>query len=189
MRLAILALAGAISTTATANWQLANEHSSVHFISTKNTHVSELHHFSQMSGSLTDDGSLSITIDLASVQTGIEIRDTRMREKLFNVAAMPAATITANLDEGIMTMAKGTAQRVVVPATLSLNGQQQSLSLDLMVMRDANAGFVATSVAPVLLKATDFGLAEGLDVLQGIAGLKAIGHTVPVSVSVTFRAN
>ena len=44
------------------------------------------------------DGAARVEIDLASVNTGVEIRDERMREIFFQVADFPSATVTAQLD-------------------------------------------------------------------------------------------
>ena len=56
-----------------AEWTLSPD-SSVKFLSTKNTNITEVHEFTQVSGSVSDQGSAKIAIDLSSVETGIEIQ-------------------------------------------------------------------------------------------------------------------
>ena len=55
-----------------AEWTLSPD-SSVKFLSTKNTNITEVHEFTQVSGSVTDQGNAEIAIDLSSVETGIGI--------------------------------------------------------------------------------------------------------------------
>ena len=61
------------SSSVLADWTLSPE-STLRFISTKNTNISEVHHFRSMSGSVTDDGKANVLINLTSVETGIPIR-------------------------------------------------------------------------------------------------------------------
>ena len=70
-----------------AEWTLSPD-SSVKFLSTKNTNITEVHEFTQVSGSVSDQGSAKIAIDLSSVETGIEIRNERMQSMLFNVSVL-----------------------------------------------------------------------------------------------------
>ena len=68
-----------------AAWTLNGDDSTLSFISTKAVNVAEIHKFTTLSGGVDDTGNVTgISIALASVDTGIEIRDDRMREMLFD---------------------------------------------------------------------------------------------------------
>ena len=82
------------SLSAQAAWQLVNESSQLNFISTKASHIAEPHTFDLLSGSIADTGRVQLNIDLASVATGIDIRNERMQTMLFNVVTFPQAEIT-----------------------------------------------------------------------------------------------
>ena len=91
-----------VSGLAHAEWQLDGAASSVHFVSIKNEAIAESHHFNKLDGSISDAGEATLNIDLASVETGIEIRDQRMREMLFEVAQFPRANISMQMDAALL---------------------------------------------------------------------------------------
>ena len=43
------------------------------------------------------------------------------------------------------------------------------------------------NISPVLIKAADYALGTGIEALRDIAGLNAIGHTVPVDFTLYFE--
>ncbi len=175
-----------VCASASADWQLVNKGSQLNFISTKNIKVSEIHHFSNLSGSLTSAGELSVDIDLASVETGIDIRNSRMREKLFMVENFPKAMLTASLPKEIVAFTKGQAGTFTIPAKLSVLGQHKDIEVKVQVTKTDHNRFVATSVQPVMISAGDYGLQEGIDWLQNVAGLSSISPNVPVTFNLTF---
>jgi polyisoprenoid-binding protein YceI len=175
--------------SANAHWILVESESSLSFVSTKNKHVSEIHQFKSLKGEFSPEGKLQVKIDLASVDSGIEIRDTRMREKLFVVGKFPVANLTAQLPDSVLNLAKGSSLEVTLPAELSIMGMSKTISVTVQVSRKADNGVVATSTQPILISAADYGLADGIDVLQGLAGLSSIGTTVPVNFNLVFLAH
>lgn len=178
---------GLLSTTALADWQVDSSQSQVFFISTKNLNVSEILSFKQITGKLTDDGKFSADIAVSSVETGIDIRNQRMRDMLFKADMFPNVTISATLPKAIMELAKGASLRTELPATLSLMGLSKDLSLDLIVNKTNDGKYLVTSAKPVLLVAGDLGLKEGVEALQKVAGLSSIGLTVPVTFNLVLN--
>jgi len=175
--------------SANAHWMLIEDQSSVNFVSTKNQHISEIHHFKNLQGEFSPQGQLKIDINLASIDSGIEIRDTRMREKLFVVDKFPSATLTAQLPESVLTLEKGHSILVTMPAKLNIMNSTKTISVAVQVTRKADNGIVATSTQPILISAADYGLAAGVEVLQQLAGLSSIGLTVPVNFNLVFVAH
>lgn len=175
--------------SANALWILKESESSVNFVSTKNQHVSEIHQFRKVEGEFSAKGNLQLEIDLASIDSGIEIRDTRMREKLFVVDKFPAASLVAQLPESVLTLEKGHSILVSLPAKLSIMGNTKTINVTVQVSRNADNGIVATSTQPVLISASDFGLSSGVEILQKLAGLNGIGQTVPVNFNLVFEAH
>jgi len=51
-----------------------------------------------------------------------------------------------------------------------------------------DGSIVVSSAQPVLLQASEFGLVEGINKLRDIAKLQHIATTVPVSFTLTFKA-
>jgi polyisoprenoid-binding protein YceI len=174
--------------TANARWILVEGESSLSFVSTKNQHISEIQQFKTLNGEFDTEGKLQVEIELGSIDSGIEIRDTRMREKLFLVDKFPTAKLTAQLPDSVLTLAKGNSMLVTLPAEISIMGVSKTISATVQVTRKADDGIVATSTQPILISAADFGLTSGIEILQTLAGLSGIGLTVPVNFNLVFLA-
>jgi polyisoprenoid-binding protein YceI len=176
-----------LSTAALADWKVDSEQSKVFFISTKNLNISEVHSFNRIDGQLSSDGQFSADISLSSVETGIDIRNQRMRDMLFKVDLFPKANISATLPKAIMGLAKGESMHTELPATLTLMGASKALNLDLIVSKTNDGKYMVSSAKPVLLGASELGLQEGVEALQKIAGLTSIGLTVPVTFNLVLN--
>ncbi len=72
---------------------LDNSLSSLSFVSVKKGTTGEVHTIDKLSGSLSVEGDLLVTLDLSSVNTKIAIRDERMQEHLFETGSNPVATV------------------------------------------------------------------------------------------------
>lgn len=176
-------------TATDAHWMLVDSESSLSFVSTKNQHVSEVQQFRSLKGEFNPKGELQVEIELASIDSGIGIRDTRMREKLFMVDKFPSANLSAQLPDSVLNLEKGNSISVMLPAELSIMGISKTINATVQVTRKADNGIVATSTQPILISAADFNLASGIEILQKLAGLSGIGQTVPVNFNLVFIAH
>ncbi|MCV6606557.1 MAG: YceI family protein, partial [Porticoccaceae bacterium] len=169
-------------------WQLNNELSDVSLVTTKATHVAEVHHFKQLSGTIGDKGA-TLTIDLGSIHTNIDIRDQRMRDMLFETARFPSATFSANIDTNALKgLTPGQQVTQNLTGSLSLHGQSQTLDLgQVTVTHLADNRLLVASQRPVVINAGAFGLAAGVEKLRAIAGLPSISNAVPVSFQLVFE--
>ncbi len=176
------------STKATADWAIDNNDSRLSFVSIKANTVAEVHHFQELEGGLSAEGSFVLTIVLASVETGIPIRNERMRELFFDTGRFPTATLTSSLDLGpLLDLAVGEQTTMVAEAQLELVGSSTALTIESMVARlDANT-LLVSSAQPVVLNADALGLTQGVEQLREIAGLPSISPAVPVSFRLTLR--
>lgn len=169
-----------------AEWTLSPD-SSVKFLSTKNTNITEVHEFTQLSGSVSDKGNAEISIDLTSVETGISIRNERMQSMLFNVSDYTSATVSADLPDTMMLALKnGETATSVLPLTLELHGEKKEIEADVLVTAAADGHVIVTTQSPVLVNAGDFKLAKGVEALREVAGLDRISTTVPVTFTLLF---
>ena len=79
--------------------ELVKEESVLNFVTVKNDAVAELMSFSSLTGSIDDaTGKAELIVDLSSVETGIDIRNDRMREHLFQIDKFPSATYSATVE-------------------------------------------------------------------------------------------
>jgi polyisoprenoid-binding protein YceI len=180
-----LALCGAVQADA---WTLDNSVSRLSFVSTKAGTVAEVHRFDDLSGALGNDGRFTVSIDLDSVDTAIDIRDQRMRDMLFETADFPTATLTAQLDlreiEGI---GPGGQADITTEAQLDIHGVNASLTVHATVARLDERTLLVTSSEPLVVTASQFGLGAGVEKLREIAGLPSISPAVPVTFRLTLR--
>ncbi len=169
-----------------AEWKLDNEDSHVNFISIKKSSIAEIHGFKSLSGSI-NGKEATVKIDLSSVETNIPIRNERMRNILFNVDRYPTALITAKIDG--FTLDELRAGRKIekqLEIKLELHGMTKSLSAKVNIVKLLNNQVLVHSIYPIIVKASDYGLEEGIKKLKSIAKLPSISTAVPVTFSLVF---
>jgi len=178
------------SLPAQASWTLNGDESTLSFISTKAVNVAEVHKFATLTGNVDDTGNIGISINLASVDTGIEIRDDRMREMLFDTESYASAEITAQVNTTMLDeLAAGHSQSMAVEGELALHGQSIPMTFEVVVARMGNGDLLVMSQKPVVVNASLFNLADGVEALREIAGLPSISAAVPVSFVLSFDAD
>ncbi|MDA1370187.1 MAG: YceI family protein [Proteobacteria bacterium] len=173
--------------SAQAHWSLDNQASTLSFVTVKADHVAEVHTFDVMSGTIGDAGELEISIELASVNTLIPIRNERMQAMLFETSLFPDATISASVDiEALAGLAAGATQMLQVEFTLAMHGDSNSYVADVLVSR-LQGGIVASTMKPIIVTADSYGFVTGVEALREVAGLPSISRAVPVSFTVVFN--
>ena len=171
-----------------AGWKLDNTASKLNFVSIKKSAIAEIHHFSHLTGSISDSGVAQIEIDLASVQTNIDIRNERMQKMLFETNVFPKASIMSQIDPvRLQKLRPGESFEVQLPAKLSLHGQTQAINPVLRVVKLRNNKVLVSTLSPIILNVADYKLYQGVEKLKEIAGLPSIASAVPVTFSLTFN--
>ena len=177
----------AIPVSASAEWTLNNTASTLSFITIKAQDVAEVNSFSQLSGSVGNDGHARIVIQLGSVDTLIPIRDERMREILFQTELFPTASVTTRVDlAAIQDLTPGRSMTLNAELLLNLQDRSVPVTAELLVARLADDRMLITTAKPLLVTAAALGLTEGVARLREIAGLPSISQAVPVTFILTF---
>jgi polyisoprenoid-binding protein YceI len=185
--LLITALASVISMNAQADWQLDNSQSSLSLVSVKKVNAAEVFQITKLQGSLSDKGALEVKLDLDSIKTQVDIRDTRLREQLFDTANFKIATLSAQLSsETLQAIKQGGVLSTSVDGLLDFHGFEQSITANVTVMSDGKT-ILASTQQPIIIKAADFGLDTGIEKLRELAGLPSIGHSIPVSFNLVLK--
>lgn len=186
--LASLLLAG-VTVSAQANWYLDGESSRLSFISTKNTNISEVQRFLVLHGKVSPKGLAEVEVEMDSVNSGIPLRDERMRKDLFEIQTFPQALITTQIDlRPINDLAPGAQLELRLPLTVNLHGKQHEYNAELLATRLDDRRFQVVTLEPLIINAADFDLAPGLESLRKVAGLSAISLSVPVGAVLIFTA-
>lgn len=176
------------ATAMAEGWTLDSAGSNLNAVSVKSGSVAEIHHFNGLTGLATGKHA-SVVIDLASIESGIDIRNERMRSMLFDVSRFATATITADIAQlNVRQLKAGQSIAATVPVSLDLHGIKRELSAEITVtaMQD---GLLVTSRMPVIVQAVDFDLTAGIEALRKVAGLPAIAQAVPVSFQLYFKGS
>lgn len=160
---------------------LDNALSSLSFVSIKKGSVGEAHHIKKLSGSISHSGELNVNLHLDSVDTKIEIRDTRMKRHVFEEGYF-TATIKANVGDSIPTA--GVA-KVMGEGTLNMHGVSKTLPVEVVITNTGNNVVISTAT-PIIIKASDFGMEAGVKKLQELAKLPSVATAVPVNFVLTF---
>ena len=186
--LAFLLLA-AIAVPAQAAWYLDNESSRLSFVTTKNTDLSEVHRFLVLHGKVDDKGAAQLEVELESINSGIPLRDERMRNDLFQIKTYPDALINAQINlQPINDLATGAQLELRLPLSVTLHGKTQTYNAELLATRLDDRRFQVVTLEPLVLHAKDFDLLTGVETLRKAAGLDAISLSVPVGAVLIFTA-
>jgi len=170
-----------------AEWSLDAGQSELTIVSVKKGVVGEVHHFNKLHGSL-NGGQAQVSVDLSSVETGVTVRNERMKTMLFDVSRFATATVSADVSSiKLAELKPGESVALTVPLTLSLHGIEQQLPAGVTVVGLIHGGLLVSSRAPVIVKAADFGLDAGIEALREVAKLPSIAHVVPVSFVLYFK--
>jgi len=172
---------------ALAEWSLDPSRSHLAFVSIKAKDIGEVHSFQEMTGTIGEDGQVTVSLMLDSVETLIPIRNERMREFLFETTNYKDATLSAKVDSAIIAgMKPGEIVDVSAEGILSLHGEQQPMILSMQAAKLDNGTVMVASTKPLIVDAAKFGMSDGVEKLREIAGLASISNAVPVSFVMTF---
>ncbi len=169
-------------------WTLDPAGSRLSYVSVKAGELAEANRFDTLSGRVAPDGTASVEIDLTSVETGVDIRNERMRDIFFAVAENPKATVTAKLDpKAFGGLAVGQSLTRPLKASVTIKGASSDIETEVLVTRTAEERVLVVPTAPVIISTDMFGLTDELGELRALAQLPSITPAVPVTFVLLFR--
>lgn len=172
-----------------AAWSLDTTASYLNFVTTKNTSNVEVHNFATISGAISSGNVATLTIDLASVKTGVDLRDERMRDLLFKTGTFPTATVTVAVPATLISsLAVGQSATTDISASLNLHGMTGTITTKVSVQKLSSSRVLVQSLSPILIKAGDYSLTDGVEALRAAVGIASISVTVPVDFALVFDA-
>ena len=164
------------------SWTLDGGNSKIAFGSVKKDTVGEVHTFDGLSGTVAANGTADIEIDLATVDTLIDIRNERIMEHVFKGA--PTASLTAEFDmDNVAGLSVGETGVIDVEGVLSLVGTNVDVETEMFVARLSETRVLVTTSDMVMLSTADAGLTTGIDKLMELADLPGITRVAPVTLS------
>lgn len=156
-------------------WTLDASDSLLRVTSVKNNAVVETSSFAAVQGAIAPDGTAELRVMLDSVDTGIDLRNVRMRFLFFETFSFPEATVTIALtQEMVADLPEVRRKTLTLPYTINLHGVTQELSADVVVTLLDDDTVSIASAAPLVLKTPDFNLEEGRAKLEEAAGVTIV---------------
>lgn len=164
-----------------ARWLIDPDRSALNFVSIKNTSVAENFTFTQLKGTVAANGDATLTIPLASVATGIDIRNTRLQSLLFETAVIPDLHFTTQLNlAAIDAMPAGGIGNQSFTGNLILHGVSKAITFDATIIKLSDTSVSLSPRSPILINSADFDLNAGIESLRALAGVVNIAERVPV---------
>lgn len=184
-----------VATAANAAWRVDNAQSSFTFVTTKagapgTSAIEEVQSFKQIDGTVSDEGALQFSVDLASVETNIGLRNDRLKDMLFKVSEHPQAVFAGSVDvRRFDKLPAGGSSDVDLTGTLTIAGQSNPLVAHLRVVKLDHHALLVTTRIPVIVNLKDYGLQDGVDALRTVVNLNVLSSSAPVSFSVVLRTD
>ncbi|MCK5663272.1 MAG: YceI family protein, partial [Thiotrichaceae bacterium] len=123
-----------VTTSHAGQWALNNEASTLNFITTKNASKTEVQTFKKIQGKIAGT-QVTLSVDLSSVDTGIEIRDERLRKLFINIAKFPVATVEIDLNKSdLAPMKPGQRKILKLDAEVTLLDTTLTVPVELQVI-------------------------------------------------------
>jgi OOP family OmpA-OmpF porin len=169
------------------DWVLNSAQSNIYIQTEKLQGVVEKHKFTRIEGNVSANGDASIKIDLGTLDTGVDLRNVRMRFLLFETFKFPTAEITAKLDKSKLRDLE-TRSRVsyTLAARVNLHGVVREMEIPVAIARvDANTVTVST-IKPVVVGADLFDFAKGIAKLSDAMGGIRIVPEASISFDLAF---
>ncbi|MEP5215408.1 OmpA family protein [Sulfitobacter pontiacus] len=156
-------------------WTLQPGASSLHFTSVKKGSVAETSHFDTVEGQIDPTGLVHLKVKLESVDTGIDIRNVRMRFLFFETFTHPFAEIVAQIrDEDIAGLSVGQSRALVLPLLLTLHGVTAEVDAHVRVSLLSDRDVSIHTTQPLFIPVDSFDLLTGLRKLEEAAEAKII---------------
>lgn len=169
-------------------WHLNPDVSFLTIQSVKKNAILETHRFANMSGLIDRAGKAAVKIDLASIETGVDIRNVRMRFLLFETFKFPLAEISAEIPPADMRRLV-TRKRLVYPLkfSLAMHGKTKDYETEVVISRTYDNAVSVATTEPVIVQAADFGLTGGVAKLAEAVGGIAITPAAFVTFNLLFE--
>lgn len=169
-------------------WRLNPRLSHVYMQSVKKNLIFETHKFTVVEGRIDEDGKVSIMIELASLETGIDVRNVRMRFLFFETFKFPTAKVTATLDKAaLQDLLIKNRVAITLRFTLNLHGVEKEIEAPVVVTRIIDNAVSVATVKPIIIRAADFELTAGIARLAEAAGGFLIAPAASISFDLIFE--
>lgn len=171
----------------TSAWVLDPAKSKVAYGSIKKNTIGEVNTFDRLKGHIDPSGNAFFEIDLASVNTLVDIRNERMLEYIFN--DIPKASFSAKVPVSrLAKLAVGESTEIGLEGSLSFGTTSTAIEPMMFVVKLSPTKLLATSDSMIMLNTEAIDINSGIDKLQELAKLSGITRVAPVTLRLMFNA-
>jgi outer membrane protein OmpA-like peptidoglycan-associated protein/polyisoprenoid-binding protein YceI len=165
------------------DWVLNSSQSNVYMQTEKLENTIEKHRFTSVEGNVSKDGDATIKIDLNTLDTGIDLRNVRMRFVLFETFKFLNAIITARIDKSKLTeLATRSRISYTLMAKVNLHGIVRDIQIPVEISRVNDTTVTVSTIKPVDVSAETFDFMKGISKLSDAMG----GIRIVPAASITF---
>lgn len=170
-------------------WTLAPELSKLNVQSVKNQTKVESSSFASFEGAIAPDGQATVNIQLNSIDTGVDLRNVRMRFLFFETFKFPEAVVTVHLDPAMLGDLEHRRRLTLpMPFELDLHGLSKELETEVVVTLLTDQLVSVASSRPISIATGLFDLTDGLRKLEEAASVSVI-PSGSVTFDFVFRRN
>jgi outer membrane protein OmpA-like peptidoglycan-associated protein len=156
-------------------WTIDQAGSALRVQSVKNGSTVESSEFVTFTGTIAPDGTAEVRIATDSVDTGIDLRNVRMRFLFLETFLYPEAVITTRIDPAMLAGIEETRRMTIdLPFTLTLHAMQRDLVAPVAVTLISDDLVAIASAGPIVISAADFGLTDGIAKLEEAANVTIV---------------
>ena len=188
--LLLLAAADAVAQEPFApGWTMAPELSKLDVQSVKNETKVESSTFAAFEGAIAPDGEATVTIQLNSIDTGVDLRNVRTRFLFFETFKYPEAVVTVRLDRAMLGDLESRRRlNLTLPFELDLHGITKELETEVVLTLLTDELVSVASSRPISIGTELFNLDDGLKKLEEAASVSVI-PSGSVTFDFVFRRN
>lgn len=185
--LGTLFFGNATSSASAQTWEVSPTESVLSYGSIKKGVLGEVNRFIGLEGGVLESGEFIVRVPLATVQTGVDIRNSRMIEHVFKDETA-VAELLGRLDvQTLSQLPVGGIAETEVTGTLKFLGKTIVVTPRLRVMRLGEDRVSVATADMIFIRTAELGVDPALDLLQQIAKLDSISRIVPVTFNLVFN--
>jgi hypothetical protein len=169
-----------------SGWQLVPEESQIAYGSIKANVAGEVNTFKNIDGAIAADGLAMISIDLASVETNVDVRNQRMIKYIFGDNTKAVLTTQIDMTK-IQSLKVGDTTELDVEGVLSFLGQEVDVDTRFFIVKLSDTRVMASSESMIMMPTEELGINAGIDTLMALAKLPSITRVTPITLRFVFE--
>ena len=168
------------------DWALVSDSSEFTIGTTKNETVTEVHKLQKLEGFVRNNGNARVSVNLLSIDTGIEIRDERMQAMLFTTATQAVYSATVEMEE-FRKLEAGDSKDFQLQGSLEMNDRSTVIPVATKITRLDSGNYLIKTVSANKIDVRKFGFSSGIEQLRAVANLKNISPIVTFEFKLEFE--